>query len=200
MIIILDGYNILKRQKDVLIGNAEREAYIKKLMAYSKKKGHTIVLVFDGGPHLWPSGEWHGNVYVVYAGEKESADTVIVHYIYDNKGKIMLLVTSDRAIIFSARLSHVEAIDGEMFGAYMTEALRQQDIRTIQQSRRNPPVVYKMDTEVGDENIDTLMQQYSHAIENKDDDENNGLLLRANRKRTTLSKGSRSLLQLLKKL
>lgn len=54
MVILIDGYNVI-RQSDNLRRyerkslEAGRQALIKKLVEYEKKKNHQITVVFDGG-------------------------------------------------------------------------------------------------------------------------------------------------------
>jgi predicted RNA-binding protein with PIN domain len=69
------------------------------LVAYRKRKGHTVVVVFDG----WKEGsgvEHHsvrGGVRIIYSGLGEKADTVIKRLI-SSEDREWVVVTSDRDI------------------------------------------------------------------------------------------------------
>ncbi len=47
MVIVIDGYNVLKQLHDEIVSSEERSRYITTLKRYAKKKTHTIILVFD---------------------------------------------------------------------------------------------------------------------------------------------------------
>ena len=55
MIILIDGYNLLKqRNPGIYVEDSVREQFIRLLGAYHKRRGHVMMLIFDGGTHLWP--------------------------------------------------------------------------------------------------------------------------------------------------
>ena len=53
MIIVVDAYNLLRSVPPYKknISDKERAYFIAQLSAYGKRKGHKMVIVFDGGPH-----------------------------------------------------------------------------------------------------------------------------------------------------
>ena len=83
MIIVVDAYNLLRSVPPYkkTITDKERMQFIAQLSAYGRRKGHKIVIVFDGGPHEWPFKENMKVVTVVYSGIHESADDYIKEYI-----------------------------------------------------------------------------------------------------------------------
>ncbi len=103
--LLVDGYNIIYAWEDLKelaklnIGSA-RDALIDMLCNYRSWVSSEIVLVFDAykikGGHR--RTERHGNIYVVYTEEAESADTYIEKLSYGMKKKYRVKVaTSDYA-------------------------------------------------------------------------------------------------------
>src|SRR5579863_9041291 len=97
MIIVVDAYNLLRSVPPYkkTITDRERVAFIAQLSAYGRRKGHKIVIVFDGGPYEWPHKENGKTVQIVYSGIHESADDYIKEYVDAHKAKDLLLVSSD---------------------------------------------------------------------------------------------------------
>ena len=82
MIILIDGYNLLKqRNPGIYVEDSVREQFIRLLGAYHKRRGHVMMLIFDGGTHLWPIQENKAGIVVIYAGNGKSADDYIKYYI-----------------------------------------------------------------------------------------------------------------------
>ena len=100
MIILVDGYNVLKQIYDgEMISEQQRRSFIKQLAAYKKVRSHKkVIVVFDGGPDQWPSEEKIRGITVVYAGASRSADEYIHSFLKDHRDRAasMLLVSSDR--------------------------------------------------------------------------------------------------------
>lgn len=123
MILIIDGYNVLKYcvEKSRLDQN-EREQFIILLKRYASLKKLEIVLVFDGGPLGLPDKETHGPVRVIYTGKAETADGFIVNYCERHKGGGIVTVSSDREIINAARRFGLETISAQEFFHYLKDA------------------------------------------------------------------------------
>lgn len=72
---------------------------IESLIAYRKRKGHDITVVFDG----WKTGQGHehhgvtGGVRVIYSGIGENADAVIKRLVSSVKRQ-WIVITSDKDI------------------------------------------------------------------------------------------------------
>src|SRR3970282_2010442 len=99
MIIIIDGYNVIKQlYGEHYVDERQRNRFIHMLSSYGLRKKHKIVVVFDGGSHLWPSQEVVAKVKVIYSGAKETADEVIMNYIDNHLTKELLLVSSDNEL------------------------------------------------------------------------------------------------------
>ena len=104
MIVIIDGYNLLKQVFYKVKGklDAQRKHFIKQLGHYKSKKGDgikEIIVVFDGGHFRHATREIHSGIVVVFSGQKSSADQWIAEYVEKHKGKEFLLVSKDRELI-----------------------------------------------------------------------------------------------------
>jgi predicted RNA-binding protein with PIN domain len=103
MIIVIDGYNLLKQ---IFPGNKheldrQKMAFIRQLAHYQHKKAASkvqIIVVYDGG--LWPhaSREVKSGVVIMYSGNKSSADDWIFDYVTRHRGHELLVVTLDREL------------------------------------------------------------------------------------------------------
>lgn len=95
--IIIDGYNLIGiHHRDL---EAQRNRLIDLLIRYSRKKGHSITVVFDG----WKSGggietsSVSGGVRIIYSRLAEKADSVIKR-IVSTERREWIVVSSDREI------------------------------------------------------------------------------------------------------
>ena len=117
MIIVVDAYNLLRSippyKKN--ISDKERAHFIAQLSAYGRRKGHKIVIVFDGGSHEWPFKEHLKVATVVYSGIHESADDYIKVYIESHHTKDLLLVSSDAELNQWAERLNIPSIDSPAF-------------------------------------------------------------------------------------
>jgi len=104
MLIAIDGYNFIKQSPELrALEQVElqkaREGLIENLARYKRVKGHSIIVVFDGGQQGRP-GEKGGSsrgIQVIFSGSGEKADDVLKRFAAEKKDGI-LLVTSDREI------------------------------------------------------------------------------------------------------
>jgi len=103
--LIIDGYNLLGARGG-LQGNVEaaREALIRDLAGYRRRKNHPVTVVFDG----WKSGhpieqiERREGIQVVFSRQGEQADAVVMR-LAAQYGTACAVVSSDHAIINFAR-------------------------------------------------------------------------------------------------
>lgn len=151
--IIIDGYNLIGIYHRDL--EAERNRLIESLIRYRERKGHRIVLVFDG----WKSGgirEEHverGGIEIIYSRLGERADNVIKRIISE-KGQQWIVVTSDRGItsevwrfgsipvpseIFYEKLFQIQKAYGE------TRNLEEEELQPPHGHRGNPHRLSKKD-------------------------------------------------------
>lgn len=101
MIIIVDGYNLLKTlwTSDV-VTPTQRSAFINLLGRYSDRRNHKINVIFDGGQNvIQPKTEKQRGVTVVYSGIYRTADELIIQLVEVHRTKEIVVVTADRGII-----------------------------------------------------------------------------------------------------
>ncbi len=191
MIIIIDGYNVMKHHDpDRRISEQERSQFIRLMGRYAGRKRHALIVVFDGGDAAWPYKETIAGIKVVYAGFKKTADDVIMRYIKDYANKDLLLVSSDNELGRCADRHDVVSIGSEEFYYLVSEADSQSSSSIIDE----PEIA--VDQEV--ESLDELMQEASRQVPLKSEDQQLNRVIDTGRGR--LSKNDRKLLNLLKKL
>lgn len=168
MILIIDGYNILKQIKaDPAIHENERKNFTNHLIAYAKIKHHSIIVVFDGGPFWWSSGTTTKNVTTVYSGTRENADDYIKKYIEASKHPDnLLLVSSDRELIDFAQKNNVHALRAQEFLTILERTLPQQTIAVVKSTEK----AYKMKDSPQNSELDQLMAAGSSTIMLKKED------------------------------
>lgn len=189
MKIIIDAYNVLHHViKDEYIHEHERKHFINQLSAYAKKKGHQLVVVFDGGDTLFPMSIQQKGITVMYSGPKDTADDIILRYLKEHEGHSMLLVSSDRDLCSAAQYYDVESIEAKDFYDRLTE-------RNSNSSKRQPIQAVKMGN--ADREVDRLMQQAD--VHKKIDDMQDPTTDRQSPART-LSKKERKRMHKIKKL
>jgi predicted RNA-binding protein with PIN domain len=112
--IIIDGYNLIGTfHRDL---EAQRNRLIDLLIDYRKRKGHTVVVVFDGWKE-GSGGEHHsvrGGVRIIYSGLGEKADMVIKRLI-SSEDREWVVVTSDRDIAAHAWAKGSIPVSSEVF-------------------------------------------------------------------------------------
>lgn len=195
MIILIDGYNVLKQAVSPgTLSEYERKKFINQLGKYAKKKGHKIVLVFDGGPFDWASKARESGIYVVYAGANETADDYIKQYLKDNKSLDILLISSDNDIRRTAAFLGIEALDSNEFYTIMQQAL---GTGNAQKNIRETKAIKT--TENKHEELDLLMQEASKVVQYKTEDFIEGAESRKSKAHKS-SKKNRRRLKKIKKL
>jgi len=197
MIIIVDAYNLLRAVPPYkkTITAQERAQFINNLGVYGRRKGHKIVIVFDGGPHEWPFRETMKIVTVVYSGMHETADDYIKEYIEAHKAKDLLLVTSDSELNRFAAQLQIPSIDSASFNQLVYEGLRVPD--AIAQKKNDEVVKLAHDNY---NFIDELMMQASKSVPIKSEDLASVGSKNRDAKKSQHSKDERALLKKLNKL
>jgi predicted RNA-binding protein with PIN domain len=193
MILIIDGYNILKRQHGVrLIDDAIRRRFIHGVAAYARHSGNKVVIVFDGGSYDDAHEQYGRGVQVVYSGTRETADDYIKRYVEKHSTKDLMLVTSDREINSIADRYDIPSLDAHEFVRVLRYSEHE---RSGQGSATNAPII-KTSTEDIPE-LDILMETGSKMVPQKSDD-----IKIVNRKSAAqkISKKERELMKKVKKL
>lgn len=196
MIIVVDAYNLLRSVPPYkkTITDKERAQFITQLSAYGRRKGHKMVIVFDGGPHEWPFKEGKKTVTIVYSGIHESADDYIKEYIETYRAKDLLLVSSDSELNHWAGRLNIPSIDSSSF-----YQLLYQELSVKQSIIERESVVTKLHHDNDAFDIDALMIEASKSVAIKSED-----LIAAQKrrdsKRDQVGKQERALLKKLNKL
>lgn len=192
MIIIIDGYNVLKQVHHMVqVSESVRAQFIRQLGVYAQHKGHKITVVFDGGSYEWPHKESIHGVYVIYVGYKETADEYIQRYVKSFKQNDLLLVSTDRALGRAAHALGVQSLDAADFYAILQGAVRSMAPAYVSKQSK---AVKMTDQELAE--LDTLMEEMN-KIETKTEDL---VGKRSVVKQNELSKNEKKMLQKLKKL
>lgn len=165
MNILIDGYNILKQVFGGEISERQRKGFAVRALEYANRKGHTIYLIFDGGPYARMTVEKHGRVITVYSGHKESADDIIKQYIEERRLKNLLVVTTDRQLNSFADRYDVPSIDSLDFYQLMMEV----NTSTIP-AKKNAGQAQKLHPEEVSPELDALMEEASRMVSYKEEE------------------------------
>lgn len=191
MYILVDGYNVLKQtSRHTEITERERQRFINQLRNYAQRKGHVIIVVFDGGPTTWPTRTQKLGVTIIYSGTKQSADDVIKKMLQEADNKEVLLVSSDNELYTCARACHATVMDAVAFYTLIMHSIdapgMHQKEKVIKTSHDENPY------------LDALMSGVKMPPEHKNEEETTAV----NRKSPAItpSKKERELLKKIKKL
>lgn len=131
MIIIIDGYNLLRHIYAKVKGllDKQRTELLRQLSHYkAAKNAHVqeIIVVFDGGLVRHATRETRAGIVVVFAGQKISADEWIINYVEENKHKDLLVITSDREIVSASAKNQIQTLGVHKFYGLIKEFLLEQ--------------------------------------------------------------------------
>ena len=207
MILIIDGYNLLKHIYPRVKGKLgkQRDELIRQLSFYKKKRSDgikDIVIVFDGGQWGKATREIINGVVVVFSGQNRSADDWIVDYSERNSGREMMLVSRDRELIKLCREYNVEPFGVSDFYDLLQNALLE-EVKSDLSVSSSSDFVEKYDKESANEDIDSealdiLMAQTSFHDYEKEDSFLEGHAKKG--KSRMLSKKEKKLIKKIKKL
>lgn len=160
MILLIDGYNVLKHVHGVHVSEQQRSAFVNLMGRYIQKRTHNKVLIFfDAGPCTYPLQQKQKGVPVIFSGEYKSADDMIMEYITEHKQKELLVVTYDREIKTYAARYAIETLEPEVFYTTIKNILTS----TACKPKKQDHTLRKLIDEENPE-LDTLMELYSAAI------------------------------------
>ena len=192
MIIIIDGYNVLKQvHHEQQVSENVKAQFIRQLGVYAKHKGHKITLVFDGGSYEWPHKERSNGIYVIHVGYKETADEYIKRYVKSFKQEDLLLVSTDRALGRSAYALGVSSLAAADFYMILQDEVRAIAPRRMQKEQKAVKIT---DEELAE--LDILMQEMEKVEAKKEDFFPKEPAIKKNE----LSKAEKYMIQKLKKL
>ncbi len=192
MIIVIDGYNILRSFIHTpYISDHDRDQFLALLKQYTQRKKHKIIVVFDGGPYEWTHKEKQHGIQVVYSGRHETADDYIVHYLEQHQSSDLLLVSSDRELNVVASQYATPSIGSFTFYKLVQEALESRG----EQVKATGKALKISEKEMPE--LDVLMQEASEQVPIKEEDTESAVKKEV---RAKLSKKDRKLMAKLKKL
>jgi uncharacterized protein len=141
--LIVDGYNYINRIRTSPAGYGSsldmlRRSLLDRFAQYKKLKGIKLTVVFDAynSFSLSRQRENYKGVDVVYSGEKETADDVIIGWIREKKAG-MVAVSSDRAIIDEAKKHGVAFLTPPGMEALMTMGASGKDAESDENDRQS---------------------------------------------------------------
>jgi len=124
MLLLIDGHNLIGQMPDIDLADPHDEAkLVLRLRRYRAHTGHRITVVFDGGiPAGWSANLSTGGVEVVFAGERKTADAVIVGRIRRHRDpRSVVVVSTDRAVAEAARRRGARVIPATAFARELTQ-------------------------------------------------------------------------------
>ena len=192
MIIIIDGYNVLKNvYYKASVDESKRMTFVRQLNEYAIKKGHTIMLVFDGGPFSYPFKEQYDKVTVIFSGIRQTADDYIIEYVTSHASSSLILVSTDRKLTHYASQHGVTTLEALLFYKLLQESVEEQKI-----PKHKDQHVHKLSQEENPE-LDLLMEEAAGKVPRKKEDYDTVPKQQVSER---LSKKERVLLNKLKKL
>ena len=195
MVLVIDAYNVLRQVSKIPhITESRRARFIQHAGRYGRRKGISVIIVFDGGNVQWPYRSYQHGVCVIYVGSKISADDYIREYIYENQAvKDMLIVTSDRYICSFAHEHGIASIDANAFYAMMEQVVNKKMGRTPKQ-----PLVLVKTASMTTPCVDAIMTEDTKPVPEKKED--NAAITNRKSSAHKLSKAERALMTKIKKL
>ena len=181
MIIVIDGYNLLKSvfsdQKDHLA--KKRDQLVKQLSHYKKQRPKiaTIIIVFDGGLFSHGSREIQNDIVIIFSGQRSTADAWIIKFIEKHKNAERLMISNDRKLTARCKNAGSDSMPVMQFYALLQNALQEELILHEQPSNQETTTKHKPDdryTECMEEIpahhpdiLDLLMEQASLSATKK---------------------------------
>lgn len=163
MLLIIDGYNVLKQAKGAQASEGEKQNFINRLVRYAHEKKHELILLFDGGYSLYPSREQVQGITVIYAGMYQSADDYIKKLLEKKQDNERMLVSSDNELCFSAHRQGIPSLDALAFWQLLLENKEEKTF--------SGEGALKKLTVQSDHELDALMEEVSRKVPHKYEDE-----------------------------
>ncbi len=169
MIVIIDGYNLIKQVFHKIKGKLEgqRNQLIKELGYYKKKKTSSIdqiILVFDGGFTSHADRQIHNGVIVVFSGNKDSADDWIIKFTKKHKNEEMLLVTKDNKLRSSCKRYGADSVDVYDFYDIVQNTILE-DIEKEFKLSNNIQIIKHDDNYVNDDQLEGFEHSNNEALD-----------------------------------
>lgn len=197
MIILIDGYNVLKMVfPNALVDEHQREKFIGHLARYAHMTHNKIYVVFDGGDESRPLFLQRRDITIVYSGFRDSADTVIKGLLEEEQQKEVLLISTDRELNRYAAAYDIPSMESLVFYGYVRDRLQAGESA---HKRPAQPQIHKFEQADASYDLDALMEEGSQKVFYKHDDEP-GYGQHAHKPKRMVSKLDKRLEKLVKKL
>jgi len=173
MIVLIDGYNVLKQISSAgHISSSQRRAFINRLHSYAATHGHEVILVFDGTMSDEDFVKKQHGVTVMYSGHQLDADTVLKRLCQRYKGFEAVLVSSDRDVCAYASLCRIPCLDAVLFERLLTTHKQQASSgqAPTTQTVKSSGAAHKRAGHGSNQEIDDIMQQASRVMVIKHED------------------------------
>lgn len=209
MIILIDGYNLLRHIFPGVKGDMDRlrRQFIRLLGHYKYKKAYAIkeiIVVFDAGPDRRVTREIHQGIVVMFSGQQSCADDWILEYVIKHKQEHIALVSMDRALREQCKKYRVEGIDVAQFYHMVKEVLLDsvdqhlnKEHLDIQQYEQIDELWFDQVPMIDQEALDALMRAASGKVQQKD---NETLVARQKGMQHQVSKKEKKIQKMLKKI
>jgi predicted RNA-binding protein with PIN domain len=114
----LDGYNVIGQANHISLADNNKVAALIELLQKYRKSGDHLVVIFDGQNKMvgFPMTEKLPGITIIHTSGNRSADDYIKEKVLTKKDKSnIILVTSDRDILFHAKKANVTTIGSAQF-------------------------------------------------------------------------------------
>ncbi len=148
---IIDAYNVIGQLDHIQLTNPNKVALFVDWVERNKSKGDQYQLVFDGQNQMvgFPTKEKRPGVTVVHTPGDQSADTYIKEKVKNVKDHSnLIVVTSDRDILFFAKKNQIKTLNSSGFILYM-----------LQKETSEPT---KISPKINQKHIDYWLDEFSH--------------------------------------
>jgi predicted RNA-binding protein with PIN domain len=186
VIIIIDGYNLLKQIFPHVKGrlDPQRDMFVRQLGCYKHiKLGDIseIIVVFDAGPFSHATREIKHGIVVMFAGQKSTADDWIIEYVQKHRNEELLVVTNDRKIVLSSEHCNATTLSSNDFYQILQRVLFEERFEdSLPKVKLSSDIKKFEDADYFDKNLDglgqcddktldMLMEQSSFNLQNKDE-------------------------------
>lgn len=209
MIIIIDGYNLLKQLYPKNKENLEfqKKTLIRKLGIYKKIKENIkeIIVVFDGGSLIHALREIHSGIVTLESGYNRSADDWIIEYTERYKNQEMTVISMDRNLCLSCEKNGAFSLGVFDFILIVDQVIKESSQFSIPCEETSntihkfeePNINIEFDIPQSRDNIDELMNAGA-LMQNEQSQKKHAKNIKENH--PTTSKQNKKLLKKLKKI
>ncbi len=166
--ILIDGYNLLHSKSfhvpRYLDLEGKREHLLRMLQTYAAQNGTQLIIVFDNSQKFAQRFTPKKNIYIIFCNPGQEADEVIKKMVRKEKKRDTLtVVSSDRAIRFSAKDHGVTSLSSEEFCTIMSAGAARPSSPSSQQSVPSK----KYDSNIGDDEVRFWMNLFDRDREDE---------------------------------